>query len=236
MKKIILIACVLCLHLTAATKDEVLKYLELYFPKDAKVSLNIIDQVSINEIPQTSAFYYEVKEDGGKRAVRDVIFSQEDYIFAEQINIRTKNSLKQQYTKYFLDKSLLPLAKSEQDYILLKSENAKSLMTIFIDPECPYCRVELSHFEEYLKTNDIKLIFTPVHGKSAFQKVVLMFEELKENMTNKQKISVLKKYFDVKYGVSVTPSENKVIKAIKTKDKYINSGLKGVPYMIMEKY
>jgi len=127
-------------------------------------------------------------------------------------------------------------AKEEKKNIVSIGNDAKKeTLVVFTDPECPYCRQELEKIEERLKTNNIKLIFTPVHDRSSLEKSVLIYNETAKAKTDADKIKIMKKYFDenVKYDQKISDAEVKRIEDLKL--KYFGAGIKGVPFMVREK-
>jgi thiol:disulfide interchange protein DsbC len=127
-------------------------------------------------------------------------------------------------------------AKEEKKNIVaLGSDPKKETLVVFTDPECPYCRQELEKIEERLKTNNIKLIFTPVHERSSLEKSVLIYNETAKAKNEADKIKIVQKYFDenVKYDQKISDAEIKRIEDLKL--KYFGAGIKGVPFMVREK-
>lgn len=105
-------------------------------------------------------------------------------------------------------------------------------MLVISDPECPYCRQELANIEKRLEGRTIKMVMAPVHGKSAFIKSDLIYKNAK-GKSDKQKIEILRKYFDPEY--KLTSSEEKVNPTITEKNAEIvfGSGLiSGVPFVM----
>lgn len=119
----------------------------------------------------------------------------------------------------------------ETSVLTLKGGSKKTLMVV-TDPECPYCRKELEGIREKLKEATLKLVFAPVHDKSAFIKAQLILDEAKNAKNSEEVIAILNKYFDEKY--QLTDEQKKVDpKAIEESAKTIfSSGLiRGVPYI-----
>ncbi|MDR0666550.1 MAG: hypothetical protein LBF71_03975 [Campylobacteraceae bacterium] len=116
--------------------------------------------------------------------------------------------------------------------ILLKSKNkTDSLLTIVTDPDCPYCRAELSRLREHLKSTNVRMIFAPVHDEKAFIKSALILEETKKMKDNEKIISVIEKYYqDIELDEKQMQTKTDVVHG--AANAIFGSGLiSGVPYL-----
>jgi thiol:disulfide interchange protein DsbC len=77
------------------------------------------------------------------------------------------------------------------------------------------------------------MIFTPVHGKSSMQKSFLIYKYAKRAKNDKEKIKILRKYFNQDIDEKV--SDKDVAKIEKLRTKYFKAGINGTPYKVMEK-
>ncbi|NOX16152.1 MAG: histidine kinase, partial [Epsilonproteobacteria bacterium] len=99
--------------------------------------------------------------------------------------------------------------------------------------ECPFCKKDLANIENELKEYNIKMIFTPVHDKSSLEKSALIYKYTKSAKTDKEKIKILRKYFNQEIDEKV--SDKEVQKIDKLRQKYFKAGINGTPYKVMEK-
>ncbi|MDR1615329.1 MAG: hypothetical protein LBS26_07185 [Campylobacteraceae bacterium] len=116
--------------------------------------------------------------------------------------------------------------------LLLKSQTkTDALLTIVTDPDCPYCRAELSNLREHLKSTNVRMIFAPVHDETAFIKSALVLEETKKLNDNEKIISVVEKYYkDINLSEKQLQTKTDIVH--NAADIIFGSGLiKGVPYL-----
>jgi thiol:disulfide interchange protein DsbC len=116
--------------------------------------------------------------------------------------------------------------------ILLKSKNkTDNLLTIVTDPDCPYCRGELTKIKERLKSANVRMIFAPVHDEKAFIKSALILEETKKLKDNEKIISVIEKYYkDIELDEKQTQTKTDIVHGAAS--TIFGSGLiRGVPYL-----
>ncbi|MDR1007503.1 MAG: hypothetical protein LBL65_02910 [Campylobacteraceae bacterium] len=116
--------------------------------------------------------------------------------------------------------------------ILLKSQNkTDALLTIVTDPDCPYCRDELTNLNEHLKGVNVRMIFAPVHDETAFIKSALILEETKNLKDNSKIISVIQKYYQ-DINLSEKQQQTKTDVVHQAASTIFGSGLiNSVPYL-----
>lgn len=173
----------------------------------------------------------------GTRSQKLSIFTKDELIFPDVISIKQGGSIKEMMEMAELQKKMSVLYKKEEkkNIVSLGNDPKKETLVVFTDPECPYCRQELAQVEERLKTNNLKLIFTPVHERSSLEKSILIYNETAKAKSDADKIAILKKYYDenVKYTQKISDAEVQRIEDLKL--KYFGAGIKGVPFMVREK-
>ena len=107
------------------------------------------------------------------------------------------------------------------------------------DPECPYCVEEMKRITKHLRNSNVKLIFAPVHGKSAFIKSALILKQLKALSPSDQKgaIDVIEKYYNKDAQVSDADVSKAELDAVyaDTKTLFSKGVIKSVPYVIKVK-
>ncbi|WP_297901284.1 hypothetical protein [uncultured Campylobacter sp.] len=124
-------------------------------------------------------------------------------------------------------------------YIESFDKNNPYMTYIVGDPECPYCAEEMKRITKHLRNSNVKLIFAPVHGKSAFIKSALILKHLKALSPSDQKgaIDVIEKYYDKDVQVSDADVSKAELDAVyaDTKTLFSKGVIKSVPYVIKVK-
>ena len=124
-------------------------------------------------------------------------------------------------------------------YIESFDKNNPFVTYIVGDPECPYCVEEMKRITKYLRNSNVKLIFAPVHGKSAFIKSALVLKHLKALSPSDQKgaIDVIEKYYNKDAQVSDADVSKAELDAVyaDTKTLFSKGVIKSVPYVIKAK-
>lgn len=124
----------------------------------------------------------------------------------------------------------------EDRFISIESFNPDNKFTTYMitDPECPYCRDEIDRMVKWLRNANVKIIFAPVHGKSAYTKSVLMLNESKKIKADDQEsmIKLLNKYYDKNATVDNSlVSDEERDKVLEDAKKLFSKGaIKGVPF------
>ena len=124
-------------------------------------------------------------------------------------------------------------------YIESFDKNNPYMTYIVGDPECPYCVEEMKRITKHLRNSNVKLIFAPVHGKSAFIKSALVLKHLKALSPSDQKgaIDVIEKYYNKDAQVSDADVSKAELDAVyaDTKTLFSKGVIKSVPYVIKVK-
>ena len=124
-------------------------------------------------------------------------------------------------------------------YIESFDKNNPFVTYIVGDPECPYCAEEMKRITKHLRNSNVKLIFAPVHGKSAFIKSALILKRLKALSPSDQKgaIDVIEKYYNKDAQVSDADVSKAELDAVyaDTKTLFSKGVIKSVPYVIKVK-
>ena len=124
-------------------------------------------------------------------------------------------------------------------YIESFDKNNPYMTYIVGDPECPYCAEEMKRITKHLRNSNVKLIFAPVHGKSAFIKSALILKHLKALSPSDQKgaIDVIEKYYNKDVQVSDADVSKVELDAVyaDTKTLFSKGVIKSVPYVIKVK-
>lgn len=124
-------------------------------------------------------------------------------------------------------------------YIESFDKNNPYVTYIVGDPECPYCAEEMKRITKHLRNSNVKLIFAPVHGKSAFIKSALILKHLKTLSPSDQKgaIDVIEKYYNKDAQVNDADVSKAELDAVyaDTKTLFSKGVIKSVPYVIKTK-
>ena len=235
MKKVILfVASFFAANLFAATDAQIINHFKntIQVPN---ISVEVVERHSVEGVAGMDFVTLNLSD--GTRAQKLSIFTKDDLIFPDVISIKQGGSIKEMMEMAELQKKMSVLYKKEDKKNILSIGNdaKKETSVIFTDPECPYCRQELDGIEERLKTNNIKIIFTPVHERSSLEKSVLIYNEAAKAKNDAEKIKIMRKYYDenVKYDQKVSDAE--VARIEELKSKYFGAGVKGVPFIVREK-
>lgn len=235
MKKMILfVASFFAANLFAATDAQIINHFKATI-QVPNISIEIVERHSVEGVAGMDFVTLNLSD--GTRAQKLSIFTKDDLIFPDVISIKQGGSIKEMMEMAELQKKMSVLYKKEdkKNIISLGNDAKKETIVVFTDPECPYCRQELEAIEERLKTNNIKLIFTPVHQRTSLEKSVLIYNETAKAKNDAEKIKIVRKYFDenVKYDQKISDAE--VARIEELKSKYFGAGIKGVPFIVREK-
>lgn len=230
-------AAMLSTAMFALSDKEVEDHMSGLFPQEMGAKVTVFKSFPLKDDNQTTVHYFQI-EDNNLRIIRDVAFSRGDFIFAEMLNVKTKQSMKKFYNGQILQKVLLPMIKAEnpENIVMLGDDKNKPTKIIFSDPECPYCREELKNIEKQLETHNVKMILTPVHAESAMKKVAYILDEQKQAKDDLSKIAVLRKYYAEEAEALAHVDNKRIAELNNLKQKYFKAGIKGVPFIMEEDF
>ena len=220
--------------LFAATDTQIINHFKSTIPVP-NIMVDVVARQSVDGIAGMDFVTLNLSD--GTRAQKLSIFTKDDLIFPDVISIKQGGSIKEMMEQAELQKKLSPLYAKEdkKNIVSLGNDSKKETLVVFSDPECPYCRQELQNIEERLKTNNIKLILTPVHERSSLEKSVLIYTETAKAKDDAAKIAIVRKYFDENVTYTQKVSDTDVQKIENLKAKYFGAGIKGVPFIVREK-
>ncbi len=235
MKRYLIASLLLGTSLFAADNAKIIGFFKANVPSDVKIE--VVESKKLKELPKFELVTIKMTKDNKSQNMK--MFYTDGVLIPEMFSLKTKKPMMQDIEKKATMAALKKIYKKEskKNIIKLGNDSKKETIVIFTDPECPFCRKELSTIEERLEKNNIKLIFTSVHALSAFQKTALIYKNVKKAKTDKEKIAIFRKYFDPKVDISKEKIDDKEVqKMIALKDKYMKSGaLRGVPAIFREK-
>lgn len=234
MKKYLILSLAASSFLFAASDADIKGYLKNQLP--SKVQVNVQKREALDIAKGFEVVNVELSD--GKHSQNMVIFTKDNLIFPDIHTINDGSLLQKYMIKASGAKLKNTYEKEDKKYIIsMGNDPKKETLVVFTDPECPYCREELNSIEEQLEKYNVKYILTSVHKRTAFEKEVLIYEELKNAKTDADKIKILRKYYDknVKYDDKNIKEED--IKNLENlARKYFDTGaVRGTPTVLHEK-
>lgn len=233
-KRILWLALLLSSTLFAATDKQIVDHFKSTI-QVPDISIEVVSRKSVDGV--SGMDFVTLNLSDGTRSQKLSIFTKDDLIFPDVISIKQGGSIKEMLENAELQKKLSALYKKEdkKNILTLGNDPKKETLVVFTDPECPYCRAELSKIEERLATNNLKVIFTPVHERSSLEKSVLIYNEASKAKSDADKVKIMRKYFDENVTYTEKVSDQEVQRIEDLKLKYFGAGIKGVPFLVREK-
>ena len=245
MKKIIYVLAACAAFVLGANANEA------EFVKNLKQSLNDKNAqlISIDKLNSLNGINLLIVRSGDKKEAflasddgKSLVAVTEGPKFADAADAALFK-MRTQILKDARDAAALELLKSIDParfaYIESFDKNNPYVTYIVGDPECPYCAEEMKRITKYLRNSNVKLIFAPVHGKSAFIKSALILKQLKALSPSDQKgaIDVIEKYYNKDVQVSDADVSKAELDAVyaDTKTLFSKGVIKSVPYVIKVK-
>ena len=245
MKKIIYVLAACAAFVLGANANEA------EFVKNLKQSLNDKNAqlISIDKLNSLNGLNLLIVRSGDKKEAflasddgKSLVAVTEDPKLADAADAALFK-MRAQILKDARDAAALELLKSIDParfaYIESFDKNNPYVTYIVGDPECPYCAEEMKRITKHLRNSNVKLIFAPVHGKSAFIKSALILKQLKALSPSDQKgaIDVIEKYYDKNVQVSDADVSKAELNAVyaDTKTLFSKGVIKSVPYVIKVK-
>lgn len=125
-------------------------------------------------------------------------------------------------------------ALTPDEYIPLKSK-AKNPGTYFIvaDPNCGYCKEELKHLDDRLKTHNVNMVVVGMLGEDSQKKAAYLMSKISNEKSQKDKIKLLEKVFSSNFKAPKTIDTSSVKKT--TEALFKTGVIQGVPYIYEHK-
>ncbi len=234
MKKQLLLSTLVATSLFAANNTKIVEYFKAQVPPHITVKIEEVQK--LKSMPEYELVNIKISD--GKRSQDVKMFTKGDMLFPDIINLKTNKSMLAQIERQDVANKIKKVYQKENkaNIISLGNDPKKETLVIFTDPECPYCRNELSEIEERLKENNLKLLITPVHGESSLKKSHLIYTNANKAKTDAQKIKILRKYYARDVDIATEKVSSKQVKAMDDlRNRYIGNAIKGVPFIINEK-
>ena len=229
-KSLILSTIFIASALFSATNKEIIAHFK------SRIAVpNIIIKVTSRKRVDTNLDYVTLFLTDGKGTQKVSIFTSGKYIYPDVIDIKSGASLKEKIQREAINKNIAKIYQKEDpnNIITIGHDKNKETLVIFSDPECPFCKKELDNIENTLKKYNIKMIFTPVHEKSALEKSYAIYRDTKKAKNDAQKIKIIRKYFNSDLNEKISDENIKKIDLLRK--KYFDAGINGTPYKVMEK-
>lgn len=235
MKRYLALSAVLSASLYAATDAQILEYFKGQI-SSPDVKVKVAKREKVKEDKNYELVVIDITKN--EKSQRLNLFTRGDFIFPDIIDMKSKKSLLKELEQKAQNEKLKSIYKKEdkKNIISLGHDPKKETLVVFTDPECPYCRQELTHIDSRLKEYNLKLLLTPVHGRSSLEKSHLIYEEIKKAKDDKAKIAIIKKYYAKDVNITDKNVTDASVKAIEElRGKYLGGVIKGVPFIVPEK-
>lgn len=235
MKRYLAFSAILASSLFAASDAQIVEYFKGQIAAP-NVKVEVVERVKVKEHKEYELVTLKLGADGKTQEIS--LFTKDGLLFPDIIDIKNKKSLLKDLEAQAQNKKLKAIYSKEDknNIISLGNDPKKETLVIFTDPECPYCRNELSQIEDRLKEHNVKLLLTPVHGRSSLEKSYLIYEGAKKLKSDKEKIALMRKYYEKDVDISKEKVSDENVKAMEDlRGKYIGSVIKGVPFLVNEK-
>lgn len=233
MKKIVLMSMIAASALFAATDAQILGFYKQIVPQGVNVEISSRHKLSDHQEYEAVI----LKLSNGGMSQDEIIFTKGDLLLPDILDLKTGKSYKGELQEQMMITKLSALYKAEDaaNIIRLGNDSKKVTKVMFSDPECPYCREELKNIEKTLQNENLKIILTPVHDKSALEKSYLIYKDLKSVKSDSDKVKVLRKYFAENFKVPENGvTDEQVAQMDNLRRKYLLAGLRSVPFFIDE--
>jgi thiol:disulfide interchange protein DsbC len=240
MRKILIFSIIFLGFLHAISNEQIIGYFKSQIGIE-NLNVTIKNRQKVPDYPDFEFAIIEIsqyeKEDYDNHNPQKLnVLIKDNFIFPEAVDIKNNISLKQKVDDELLFADLAKVYKNEtKNNIIFLGDAKKPVLVIFFDPKCQYCSQELVNIENKLKTNSVKIILISSRELNALGKSALIYEETAKAKTDKQKIAILKKYYDENITVTQKISENKIKNMDELRQKYLKTGLKNTPLVIEEK-
>lgn len=213
--------------------ERIMKFYKSKLANMEHLDIRFLEKVESNEDLAFDAFVFEVKVNGAEQ--KEIIFVKDNFFFTNFVSLETFDTSKDKafaiLNKKNNEKIIDTLRAEYENYFITLGIGAKEVF-VFSDPLCPFCKEHLESIDEsYLQNHTIHFIFTSVHKDAGFKRVQLIYENIKNSFSDKDKLKMIKYY----YSDSVTqdPLYLGEIDDLKSAYKaFTNLGVKYVPYII----
>ncbi|RDU61489.1 thiol peroxidase [Helicobacter sp. MIT 14-3879] len=216
-------------------KEKIERIIAFYKKKLSNVEnldIAFVEKIRANNDLDFDAFVFDFKVNGVSQ--REILFIKDNFFFSDFASIETLHTSKEKAVKILekqANEEILKALDEDKNYIITLGFGKKEIF-VFSDPLCQFCREHLKDIDEkYLKTHTIHFIFVSVHGEEGFNRASLIYENIKNLKNDTQKLELIKSYYSD--SINQEPLFQQVALDLKILfDKYLNLGVKYVPYII----
>ncbi|CAM3313545.1 thiol peroxidase [Helicobacter labetoulli] len=216
-------------------EEKIERIIAFYKKKLANVKdleVKFLEKISANKDLEFDAFIFEFNINGESQ--QEILFIKDNFFFSDFASIESLNTSKQKIVKRLEEKAnekILENLKEDFEYVVTLGSGNKEIY-VFTDPLCPFCREHLKSInEKFLAKHKVHFVFVSVHQDAGFNRASLIYENIENAKDDKEKLDIIKLYYGDNINQEfVSPQRSFNIKMLY--DKYIDLGVKYVPYII----
>ena len=216
-------------------QEKIERIIAFYKKKLASVQnleVKFVQKIEANKDLEFDAYVFEFSVDGEKQ--QEILFIKDNFFFSDFASIESLNTSKEKAIKRLEQKSheqILKSLKEDSEYVVTLGSGDKDVY-IFSDPLCPFCREHLETItEKYLTKHKVHFIFISVHQEDGFNRAGRLYDNLENSKNDKDKLEIIKLYYSD--NINKEPIAIQKMNNMKMLyDKYLNLGVKYVPYII----
>lgn len=216
-------------------EEKIERIIAFYRKKLANVKnleINFVEKIEANKELDFDAFVFDFKVDDSSQ--REILFVKDNFFFSDFASLETLDNNKGKAIKILERKANEHIIESlfdDSNYVVTLGTGKKEVF-IFTDPLCPFCKEHMKGIDEkYLKNNKVHFIFISVQGDAGFNRAGLIYENLDRAKTDAEKLELIKTYYDSNINQDIM-SEQRILDIKMLFDKYLDLGVKYVPYII----
>lgn len=245
MKRKLILMFALSYFLIAATNEQIISHFKTQINLDG-LEYKVVDRQTIDnylgfefvtvEISPSSIVPENAHHDSRIKKLN--VITKDNLIFPDAIDVIKNKSLKEDIENMIFYKKLGLIYQQEKQLNIIELSNNETYPTLvmFLNPTSIYSIKEFNNLNEYMKTNNIKIILTAVHDKNSFGKISQIYKEIPQTKDNEAKLKILNKYFNTDIIDNIKVTDKEVDRLSNITQKYVDAGLFSIPLVLEEKY